>query len=610
MFQNKNSTMAHRSRIPTRRLAASVNDENRVTGTATTAVKDTETVKAAGKPRTAPVNAANKPVTRGEAAKRFGAPAVRPRSALGDIGNTKVQAIVSRLSKPSDATKRLPVKPGFGASTAIAKPVATGARGRLITASARPSAIPNRSSALGVRPISKPTANLNARRIRHPTGTVPPAGVATKRTRSADASVGSTSATSLGKHTRSGRAPCSVAATAAEAFENNGTVDVVSRAEGFSGGNYSSSGFVEHSSEAEEEVSSTVVSSEVASLKLDSAAPLPNAGGLDELKFVEVDTIDYALEHTGNLNEHPILMTEINEFEADVDPLDQTLVPEFGDDIFGYMRELEVKLMPDPNYIERQSALSWATRSILVEWIVQVHQRFNLLPETLYLCINFVDRFLSIRAITVNKLQLVGAVCLLLAAKYEEMYVPSIKDIEFMVENNYKEAEILSAERHILRMLNFDLGWPGPLSFLRRISKADEYDMSTRTLAKYLIEVTLIDERFIGVPCSKVAATAHYLALRFLGKSPWSRAHAFYAGYFESELIPLASNLIELLLQPRKHRAIYEKYADQRFLCASKFVHQWLKINKPESLIQHIGADCVPGTSEVDDTSNTDELGL
>ncbi|PIA13012.1 B-type cyclin [Coemansia reversa NRRL 1564] len=300
-------------------------------------------------------------------------------------------------------------------------------------------------------------------------------------------------------------------------------------------------------------------------------------------------------------------MTEINEFEADVDPLDQTLVPEFGDDIFGYMRELEVKLMPDPNYIERQSALSWATRSILVEWIVQVHQRFNLLPETLYLCINFVDRFLSIRAIKVNKLQLVGAVCLLLAAKYEEMYVPSVKDIEFMVENNYKEAEILLAERYILRMLNFDLGWPGPLSFLRRISKADGYDMSTRTLAKYLIEVTLIDYRFIGVPCSKVAAAAHYLALRFLGKNPWSRAHAFYAGYFESELTPLVVDLIELLLHPRKHRAIYEKYADKRFLCASRYAHEWLKINKPESLIQPDGADRNPETITQSNAENLKE---
>ncbi|KAJ2797232.1 B-type cyclin [Coemansia guatemalensis] len=601
--------MAHRSRIPTRRFAASVNDENRVAtnATAVRAVKDAEPVKATGKPHAAPINTANKPVTRAGAAKAFGAQAARPRNALGDIGNTKVQTIVSRLSKPSDATKRLPVKPGFGASTTAVKPVTAGARARFTTTSARPSAIPSRPSTLGTRPISKPAANLGARRIRQPTGTIPPAGAATKRARAAEASAGSTSTTSLGKHTRSGRAPCSSVATTIEAVENDGFVDIVAEAEGHSGSCHFNSANVERSSEAGDDVSSTVVGSEVASLKLDSADPVSNASGLGELKFVEVDTIDYALEHTGNLNEQPILMTEINEFEADIDPMDQTLVPEFGDDIFGYMRELEVKLMPDANYIERQSTLSWPTRSILVEWIVQVHQRFNLLPETLYLCINFIDRFLSIRDITINKLQLVGAVCLLLAAKYEEIHVPSIKDIEFMVENNYGEAEILSAERHILRMLNFDLGWPGPLSFLRRISKADEYDMSTRTLAKYLIEVTLIDERFIGVPCSKVAATAHYLALRFLGKNPWSRAHAFYAGYFESELIPLAANLIELLLQPRKHRAIYEKYADQRFLCASKFVHQWLKINKPESLIQPIGADCLPGGTEGNDVDDLHE---
>ncbi|KAJ2808648.1 B-type cyclin [Coemansia guatemalensis] len=608
--------MAHRSRIPTRRFAASVSDENRVatTATAVRAVKDAEPVKTVAKPRAAPVNAANKPVTRVGAAKVFGAPAVRPRTALGEIGNTKVQAVVSRLTKPSDATKRLPAKPltKFGKSTtsAIARPATAGPRARLPAVSVRPTGIPTRASTLSARPISKPAANFGARRIRQPTGTAPPAATAVKRARSADPSIGVTSTTSLlGKHTRSGRVPrtvrTGVSSTAEDAVPP--VTETATAAAAPPKSDKPKSAELTHSSQTSSETSSTAVSSRVPSLKLDSTDLSQTVGGLGELKFVEVDTIDYALEHTGNLNEQPILMTEINEFETDVDPMDLTLVPEFCDDIFGYMRELEVKLMPDANYIERQKALSWATRSILVEWIVQIHQRFNLLPETLYLCINFVDRFLAVRVINVNKLQLVGAVCLLLAAKYEEMYVPSVKDIEFMVENNYAEAEILSAERYILRILNFDLGWPGPLSFLRRISKADGYDMSTRTLAKYLIEVTLIDHRFIGVPSSKVAATAHYLALRFLGKGPWSRAHAFYAGYFESELIPLVVDLIELLLQPRKHRAIYEKYADRRFLCASKYTYQWLKVNQPELLVRPDGADRIPETNAQTNAENPEE---
>lgn len=90
-----------------------------------------------------------------------------------------------------------------------------------------------------------------------------------------------------------------------------------------------------------------------------------------------------------------------------------------------------------------------------------------------------------------------------------------------MVDNGYTVDEILKAERFMLSMLQFELGWPGPMSFLRRISKADDYDLETRTLAKYFLEVTIMDERFIGSPPSFAAAGAHCLARMMLKKGNW-----------------------------------------------------------------------------------------
>ncbi|KAJ2795646.1 B-type cyclin [Coemansia helicoidea] len=121
--------------------------------------------------------------------------------------------------------------------------------------------------------------------------------------------------------------------------------------------------------------------------------------------------------------------------------------------------------------------------------------------------------------------------------------------------------------------------------------------MATRTLAKYLIEVTLIDERFIGIPSSKVAATAHFLSRQLLDKGPWTRAHAFYSGYFESELLQPAAMLIEQLMQPRKHGAIFEKYGDRRFLRASQYVHEWFRSYRPESLLQPTAGDRKPAAA-------------
>lgn len=63
--------------------------------------------------------------------------------------------------------------------------------------------------------------------------------------------------------------------------------------------------------------------------------------------------------------------------------------------------------------------------------------------------------------------------------------------------------------------------YPTPMSFLRRSSKADDYDIQTRTLAKYLMEVTLLDHRFLAVPASAVAAAGHYLARHMLERGEW-----------------------------------------------------------------------------------------
>ena len=134
---------------------------------------------------------------------------------------------------------------------------------------------------------------------------------------------------------------------------------------------------------------------------------------------------------------------------------------------------------------------------------------------------NYIDRFLSCKIISVGKLQLVGATALFIAAKYEESSPPSVGDIAYMVENGYTVDEILKAERFMLSMLRFELGWPGPMSFLRRISTADNYDLKTRTLAKYSLEVTIMDERVVGTKPSIIAAAASFLANAMVNNSGW-----------------------------------------------------------------------------------------
>ena len=182
---------------------------------------------------------------------------------------------------------------------------------------------------------------------------------------------------------------------------------------------------------------------------------------------------------------------------------------------------MQIKMLPNAHYMDNQTEIQWSMRSVLIDWVIQVHARFHLLPETLFLSVNFVDRFLSCKIVSLGKLQLVGATALLIAAKYEEINAPSIPEMVYMVDSGYTIDEIQKAERFMLSMLQFELGWPGPMSFLRRVSKADDYDLDTRTLAKYFLEASVIDERFVGCPPSFMAAGAHCLARYMLKKGDW-----------------------------------------------------------------------------------------
>lgn len=249
------------------------------------------------------------------------------------------------------------------------------------------------------------------------------------------------------------------------------------------------------------------------------------------------------------------------------------MVAEYGEEIFAYMKEVEMELLPNPHYMDIQTDIQWSMRSVLIDWVVQVHLRFQLLPETLFLAVNYIDRFLSVKVVSMTKLQLVGATALLLAAKYEEINCPSVQEMVYMVDGGYAQEDVLKAERFMLTMLGFALGWPGPMSFMRRISKADDYDSEIRTVAKYFLEVTLMDERFVASPPSYVAAGAQCLARVMLKRGDWTPEHVHYSGYTYTQLKPLIGTILDCCRAGRKHhQAVYDKYSTRVFKRASIFV--------------------------------------
>ncbi|GAA6015727.1 hypothetical protein JCM11491_002460 [Sporobolomyces phaffii] len=294
---------------------------------------------------------------------------------------------------------------------------------------------------------------------------------------------------------------------------------------------------------------------------------------------IEVDPENWVadlVDEEDAINSELLLQQVKREFKEEQDFWDISMVAEYSDEIFAYMSKLEEASMPNPRYMDHQSEIEWPMRTTLIDWLLQVHMRYHMLPETLWIAVNVIDRFLSNRVVSLVKFQLVGVTAMFIAAKYEEIMAPSVEEFVYMTEGGYSREEILKGERIMLQSLEFNISsYCSPYSWVRRISKADDYDIQTRTLSKFLMEVTLLDHRFLRAKPSMIAAIGMYLARRMLG-GDWNEAFIFYSDYTEAQLLVPAGFLLESIAAPGfDEKFVYKKYSNKKFLKASIFARNW-----------------------------------
>ncbi|CUM57028.1 uncharacterized protein AC631_03693 [Debaryomyces fabryi] len=324
----------------------------------------------------------------------------------------------------------------------------------------------------------------------------------------------------------------------------------------------------------------TASSSNSSTQNLAVPARLPQKRQATESSTNLVEKLHISSHHSNNVSYKKSRIIDYEWQDLDEEDIDDPLmVSEYVNDIFPYLSELEHKTLPDSQYLFKQKHLKPKMRSILVDWLVEMHTRFRLLPETLFLAINIMDRFMSLEIVQIDKLQLLATGSLFIAAKYEEVFSPSVKNYAYFTDGSYTEDEILQAEKYILTILNFDLNYPNPMNFLRRISKADDYDVQSRTLGKYLLEITIIDYKFIGMLPSLCSASAMYIARLILGKSPvWNGNLIHYSGgYRVSDMKDCIELLVQYLIAPVEHDEFFKKYATRKFMKASILCRSWAK---------------------------------
>merc|ERR1719474_14925 len=275
-------------------------------------------------------------------------------------------------------------------------------------------------------------------------------------------------------------------------------------------------------------------------------------------------------------------VNSLRNFIEDIDAADgdnPQLCAEYVKEIYGYLRQLERDYAVTVDYLAVPSSTTTTTttkpeingkmRAILIDWLIQVHQRFSLLQETLYLTIAILDRYLQSRFCDVKrkKLQLVGVTCMWVASKYEEMYAPEINDFVYITDSAYTSLEIRQMELDVLRALDFNLGKPLPLHFLRRNSKAAGVDAVQHNFAKFFMEMTLQEYSFVHITPSQLAAAALCLSCRVVNeesdetteKLRWEDKMVHYSGYKESELEPLMSSIASFVTKSESSKLNFVK---------------------------------------------------
>ena len=233
--------------------------------------------------------------------------------------------------------------------------------------------------------------------------------------------------------------------------------------------------------------------------------------------------------------------------------------------MYAHFREKEFRASVSSTYMTRQPHINEKMRAILVDWLVEVHLKFKLVPETLYLTVNLIDRFLELETVERSRLQLVGVTGLLLAAKYEEIYPPELRDLVYITDKAYTKEEILAMEERMLKALDYKVTIASTHCFLVRYLKAAHADRRMVWLASYIAERTLQEYGMLKFYPSMIAASAVCLARKNLGRNAWSPTLLKYAQYTEASLRPCLQEISTILESTSSLQAAKKKYNSQKF---------------------------------------------
>ncbi|VDO39752.1 unnamed protein product [Onchocerca flexuosa] len=239
--------------------------------------------------------------------------------------------------------------------------------------------------------------------------------------------------------------------------------------------------------------------------------------------------------------------------------------PIYDSDIYAYMRYRELELYPFGDFLEFQEEICGEVRYILVEWICDSAREFNLSTECLHMAVSIVDRVLNTIQCPRQNLQLLGAVALLLASKFEEIYPPEVKEFARITAYTFHESEIIKMERIVFARVEYQLLAPTSWWFASRLIRMARVPRIIYYMMRYLLELALLDRTFLDFRPSVIGAASFFLS-NVIFKSDYLLSIT-ETDIGLDELRSPARKMLELFHEvPNKdYCSVFEKYAAEKY---------------------------------------------
>uniref|UniRef100_A0A1B0FCZ0 Uncharacterized protein n=1 Tax=Glossina morsitans morsitans TaxID=37546 RepID=A0A1B0FCZ0_GLOMM len=279
-----------------------------------------------------------------------------------------------------------------------------------------------------------------------------------------------------------------------------------------------------------------------------------------------------------DLLQHEVKATAATQ-AAEIDEDDFLFVSVYATDIYDYLFKLESEQPIEKNHLKGQKEIDATNRSVLVDWINEIHLHFHMNDEVFQLTVAIIDRYLQIVKDTqLSQFQLVGVTAFFLAAKYEESQPPSFMNLLQLTDQSYTDSQLRQMELKILKILDYNLSRPLPVHFLKHFIKIAEAEAIDYAMSKYLIELTMTETDMAHYKPSELAAASLFLALNltkvklesFKGfeNSYWTPTLQQHSRYGIEDIQPIARKIAKIArnAQTNPLKAVYNKYKSRKLL--------------------------------------------